>query len=82
MLKLTKIWRYAKKMTINDILNALSTSPRLFIAVYNNGKILFIGNDRKCPEKIAERDVNSYSIDKLVNVNGISKIARMQFYVK
>ena len=69
-------------MTINDILNALSTSPRLFVAVYNNGKILFIGSDRKMPEEIAERDVDSYSIDKLVNVNGISKIARMQFYVK
>ena len=69
-------------MTINDILNALSTSPRLFIAVYNNGKILFIGSDRKMPEEIAQRDVDSYSIDKLVNVNGISKIARMQFYVK
>ena len=69
-------------MTINDILNALSTSPRLFVAVYNNGKILFIGSDRKMPEEIAQRDVDSYSIDKLVNVNGISKIARMQFYVK
>ena len=82
MLKLTKIWRHSKKLTINDILNALSTSPRLFVAVYNNGKILFIGSDRKMPEEIAERDVDSYSIDKLVNVNGISKIARMQFYVK
>ena len=68
-------------MTINDILNALSTNPRLFVAVYNNGKILFIGSDRKMPEEIAERDVDSYSIDKLVNVNGNSKIARMQFYV-
>ena len=71
-----------KKMTINDILNALSTSPRLFIAVYNNGKILFIGNDRKMPEEIAERDVDNYSINKVVNVNSNSKIARMQFYVK
>ena len=69
-------------MTVNDILNTMPTHPRLFIAVYNNGKILFIGNDRKCPEKIAERDVDSYSINKMVNINGISKIARMQFYVK
>ena len=69
-------------MTINDILNALSTSPRLFLAVYSGEKILYIGNDRAMPEEIAERDVESYSINKMVNVNGDSKIARMQFYVK
>ena len=68
-------------MTINDILNALSTSPRLFVAIYNNGKILYIGSDRKMPEEIAERKVDNYSINKMVNVNGDSKIARMQFYV-
>ena len=71
-----------KKMTINDILNIMSTSPRLFVVVYSNGKILFIGNDRKMPEEIAERKVDNYSINKMVNVNGDSKIARMQFYVK
>ena len=69
-------------MTINDILNTLPTSSRLFVAVYSNGKILFIGNDRKMPEEIAERDVDNYSINKVVNVNDNSKIARMQFYVK
>lgn len=68
-------------MTINDILNTLSVSPRLLLAVYSNGKILFIGNDRKMPEEIAERDVDNYSINKVVNVNCNSKIARMQFYV-
>ena len=68
-------------MTINDILNTMSTHPRLFIAVYNNGKILFIGSDRKMPEEIAEREVESFSIEKLINVNGNSKIARMRFYV-
>ena len=69
-------------MTINNILNTLLTSPRLFIAVYNSDrKILYIGNDRKMPEEIAEREVESYSINKVANVNGISKIARMQFYV-
>ena len=69
-------------MTINNILNTLPTSPRLFIAVYNSDrKILYIGNDRKMPEEIAEREAESYSINKVVNVNGISKIARMQFYV-
>ena len=69
-------------MTINDILNTLLTDSRLFIAIYSNGKILFIGNDRKMPEEIAERKVESYSINKVLNVNGNSKIARMQFYVK
>ena len=69
-------------MTINNILNTMPTSPRLFVAVYSNDrKILYIGNDRKMPEEIAERDVDSYSINKVVNVNGNSKIARMQFYV-
>lgn len=68
-------------MTINDILNALSTSPRLFVAVYNNGKILFIGSDRKMPEEIAEREVESFNVEKIINTNGINKIARMQFYV-
>ena len=68
-------------MTINNILNTLPTNPRLLLAVYSNGKILFIGNDRKMPEEIAERDVDNYSINKVVNVNGNSKIARMQFYV-
>ena len=69
-------------MTINNILNTLPTNPRLFIAVYNSDrKILYIGNDRKMPEEIAEREAESYSINKVVNVNGISKIARMQFYV-
>ena len=33
------------------------------------------------PEEIAEREVESFSVEKLVNVNGVSKIARMQFYV-
>ena len=65
-------------MTINNILNALLTSPRLFVAVYNNGKILFIGNDRKMPEEIADCKVKSFIINKISD-NG--KIARMQFYV-
>ena len=71
-------------MTINDILNTMLTDSRLFIAVYSNGngKILFIGNDRKMPEEIAERDVDNYSINKVVNVNGNNKIVRMQFYIK
>ena len=65
-------------MTINDILNALSTSPRLFVAVYNNGKILYIGSDRKMPEGIADCKVKSFIINK---IGDNSKIARMQFYV-
>ena len=70
-------------MTINDILNTMPTSPRLFVAIYSNDrKILYIGNDRKMPEEIADRDADNYSINKVVNVNGNSKIARMQFYVK
>ena len=68
-------------MTINNILNTLSTNPRLLLAVYSGGKILYIGSDRKMPEEIAERETESYSINKVVNVNGNSKIARMQFYV-
>ena len=82
MLKLTKNMEVLKdKMTINDILNTMPISPRLFLAVYKNGKILYIGNDRKMSEKIAECKVEKFSINKMVNVNGISKIARMQFYV-
>ena len=69
-------------MTINNILNTLPTNPRLLLAVYSGGKILYIGSDRKMSEEIAEHDVDSYSINKMVNVNGNSKIARMQFYVK
>ena len=69
-------------MTIDNILNTLQTSPRLLLAVYSGGKILYIGNDREMPEEIAERDVDSYSINKVVNVNGNNRIARMQFYVK
>ena len=68
-------------MTINDILNTLPTSPRLFIAVYSNKKILFIGNDRKMPEEIAEREVESFNVEKIINTNGNNKIVRMQFYV-
>ena len=70
-------------MTVNDILNTMLTDSRLFIAVYSNGngKILFIGNDRKMPEEIAKRKVDNYSINKMINVNGAIKIARMQFYV-
>ena len=68
-------------MTINSILNTLQANPRLLLAVYSGGKILYIGSDRKMPEEIAEREAESYSINKVVNVNGISKIARMQFYV-
>ena len=68
-------------MTINNILNTLPTNPRLLLAIYSGGKILYIGNDRKMPEEIAEREVESFSVEKLVNVNGVSKIARMQFYV-
>ena len=70
-------------MTINDILNEKNIHPNLLLVVYryNDEKILYIGNDRKMPEEIAERDVESYSINKVVNVNGNSKIARMQFYV-
>ena len=70
-------------MTVNDILNEKNIRPNLLLVVYRyiDKKILFIGNDRKMPEEIAERDVESYSINKVVNVNGNSKIARMQFYV-
>ena len=68
-------------MTVNNILNTLPTNPRLLLAVYSSGKILYIGSDRKMPEEIAEREAESYSINKVVNVNGVSKIARMQFYV-
>ena len=71
-------------MTVNDILNEKNIRPNLLLVIYryNDEKILYIGNDRKMPEEIAERDVESYSINKVVNVNGNSKIARMQFYVK
>lgn len=65
-------------MTINEILNVLSTNPRLFVAVYNNGKILYIGSDRKMPEEIADCKVKSFIINK---ISDNSKIARMQFYV-
>ena len=68
-------------MTVNDILNTLPTSSRLLLAIYSGGKILYVGNDRKMPEEIAERDVDFFNINKVVNVNGNSKIARMQFYV-
>lgn len=70
-------------MTVNDILNEKNIRPNLLLVIYryNDEKILYIGNDRKMPEEIAERDVESYSINKVVNVNGNSKIARMQFYV-
>lgn len=70
-------------MTINDILNEKNIYPNLLLAVYRymNEKILYIGNDRKMPEEIAEREVESFTVEKLVNVNGVSKIARMQFYV-
>ena len=69
-------------MTINNILNTMPTSPRLFVAVYSNDrKILYIGNDRKMPEEIAEREVESYNVEKIINVNGTDKIVRMQFYV-
>ena len=70
-------------MTVNDILNEKNIYPNLLLAVYRymDEKILYIGNDRKMPEEIAEREVESFSVEKLVNVNGVSKIARMQFYV-
>ena len=71
-------------MTVNDILNEKNIYPDLFLAVYRymmDEKILYIGNDRKMPEEIAEREVESFNVEKLVNVNGVSKIARMQFYV-
>lgn len=70
-------------MTVNDILNEKNIYPNLLLVVYRymDEKILYIGNDRKIPEEIAEREVESYSINKVVNVNGNSKIARMQFYV-
>lgn len=70
-------------MTVNDILNEKNICPNLLLAVYRymDEKILYIGNDRKMPEEIAEREVESFNVEKLVNVNGVSKIARMQFYV-
>ena len=70
-------------MTVNDILNEKNIHPNLLIVVYRyiDKKILFIGNDRKMSEEIAEREVESFNVEKLVNVNGVSKIARMQFYV-
>ena len=70
-------------MTVNDILNEKNIYPNLLLAVYRyiDGKILYIGNDRKMSEKIAECEVKSFTVEKLVNVNGVSKIARMQFYV-
>ena len=70
-------------MTVNDILNEKNIYPNLLLAVYRymDEKILYIGNDRKMPEEIAECEVESFSVEKLVNVNGVSKIARMQFYV-
>lgn len=70
-------------MTVNDILNEKNIYPNLLLAIYRyiDEKILYIGNDRKMPEEIAEREVESFSVEKLVNANGVSKIARMQFYV-
>lgn len=70
-------------MTVNDILNEKNIYPNLLLVVYRymDEKILYIGNDRKMPEEIAEREVESFNIEKLINVNGNSKIARMQFYV-
>lgn len=70
-------------MTVNDILNEKNIHPNLLLAVYRyiDKKILYIGNDRKMPEEIAEREVESFTVEKLANVNGVSKIARMQFYV-
>ena len=70
-------------MTVNDILNEKNIYPDLLLVVYRymDEKILYIGNDRKMPEEIAEREVESFSVEKLINVNGISKIVRMQFYV-
>lgn len=70
-------------MTINDILNEKNIHPNLLLVVYRyiDKKILFIGNDRKMPEEIAELEVESFGVEKLVNVNGSIKIARMQFYV-
>lgn len=70
-------------MTVNDILNEKNIYPNLLVVVYRyiDGKILYIGNDRKMPEEIAEREAESFSIEKLINTNGMSKIARMQFYV-
>lgn len=70
-------------MTVNDILNEKNIYPNLLLAVYRymDEKILYIGNDRKMTEEIAEREVESFKVEKIVNVNGVSKIARMQFYV-
>lgn len=70
-------------MTVNDILNEKNIYPNLLLAVYRytDEKILYIGNDRKMPEEIAEREVESFTVEKLVHFNGVSKIARMQFYV-
>ena len=70
-------------MTVNDILNGKNIHPHCLLAIYRymDEKLLYIGSDRKMPEEIAKRDVDNYSINKMVNVNGDSKIARMQFYV-
>ena len=70
-------------MTVNDILNEKNIYPNLLLAVYKymDEKILYIGNDRKMPEEIAEREAESFSVEKLVNVNDNSKIVRMKFYV-
>ena len=67
-------------MTVNDILNENNIYPNLLLAVYRymDEKILYIGNDRKMPEEIAEREVESFIINK---ISDNSKIARMQFYV-
>ena len=70
-------------MTVNDILNEKNIHPNLLLVVYkySDEKLLFIGNDRKMPEEIAEREVESFNVEKIINTNGINKIARMQFYV-
>lgn len=70
-------------MTVNDILNEKNIYPNLLLVIYRymDEKILYIGNDRKMPEEIAGREVESFNVEKLVNVNGVNKIARMQFYV-
>ena len=70
-------------MTVNDILNGKNIHPHCLLVIYGymDKKILYIGNDRKMPEDIAERKVESFNVEKLINTNGIYKIARMQFYV-
>ena len=67
-------------MTVNDILNEKNIYPNLLLAVYRymDEKILYIGNDRKMPEEIADCKVKSFIINK---ISDDSKIARMQFYV-